>query len=244
MENYESNNDQTNKTDTNPETNHFETDTNFETNNSQATQNNDNFISGSTDDSNSGNTVTPKNSQHNENLGTSIKSQMLMIKNTKVLVLMGLFVALSIVFTRIFQLNISPFNRATLQFIPTIFSSMVLGPWLSGIIGAVSDVVGYFLFPTGGAFFPGFTFSALLSGLIYGFFLYNKPKTLLRIILAVLVVSIIVDLGLNTLWLSILYNKAGITFFFPRAIKTAIMFPIQVVLMQLLWKYIGNRVAL
>jgi ECF transporter S component (folate family) len=163
------------------------------------------------------------------------------VKDTRILVLMGLFVALSVVFTRIFQLNLSPFNRATLQFVPAIFSSMLLGPWLGGVIGAVSDVTGYFLFPTGGAFFPGFTFSAFLSAVIYGFFLYKKPKTLLRIVLAVLVVSVIVDLGLNTLWLSILYDKAGITFFFPRAIKTAVLFPIQVIVMQLLWRYVGKR---
>jgi ECF transporter S component (folate family) len=119
---------------------------------------------------------------------------------------------------------------------------MLLGPFPSALIAAVSDVAGYFLFPSGGAFFPGFTFSAFFSGILYAVFLYKKPKTLLRIILAVLCVSIVVDLGFNTLWLQILYNKAWTTFFVSRAIKTAVMAPVQVALIHLLWRYTGERV--
>jgi len=164
-------------------------------------------------------------------------------RDTKILVLMGLFVALSIVLTRIIKPIDLPVVRVSFGFIATSFASMLLGPFISGTIAAVSDIAGFFLFPSpsGGAFFPGFTLSAFLAGVLYAVFLYNKPKTLLRIILAVLSVSIIVDLGLNTLWLQILLNKAWTTFFVARAIKTAIWFPVQIVLIKLMWKYIGAK---
>lgn len=164
--------------------------------------------------------------------------------DTKVLVLMGLFVALSIVLTRIAKPIDLPFVKVTFGFIATSLASCIIGPVLSGIIAAVSDVAGYFLFPSpsGGAFFPGFTFSAFITGLIYGVFLYKKPKSLIRIFLAVLSVSVLVDLGLNTMWLSILYNKAWIAFFVGRALKTAIMLPVQVIFIHLIWRYVGQQI--
>ena len=163
-------------------------------------------------------------------------------RDTKTLVLMGLFVALSIVLGRIVKPLDLPFVRVSFGFIATSFASMLLGPLLSGLMAAISDVAGYFLFPSSGAFFPGFTFSAFLTGIIYGFFLFKKPKTLLRVILAVLTVSVAVDLGFNTIWLSILYDKAWTAFFISRLVKTAIMFPVQVVFIHLLWRYVGRRV--
>lgn len=162
-------------------------------------------------------------------------------RRTLTLVLSGLFVALSVVLTRITRPVELPFLRVSFGFIATSFASMLLGPVLSGIIAAVSDVAGYFMFPSGSAFFPGFTFSAFMTGVLYGVFLYKKPKTLLRIILAVLCVSLFVDLGLNTIWLSILYNKAWTGFFVSRLIKTAIMLPVQVVFIHLLWRYVGRQ---
>lgn len=163
-------------------------------------------------------------------------------RDTMILVLSGLFVALSVVLTRITRPVELPFLRVSFGFIATSFASMLLGPFVSGIIAAVSDVAGYFMFPSGSAFFPGFTFSAFMTGALYGVFLYKKPKTLLRITLAVLCVSVFVDLGLNTIWLSILYDKAWTVFFISRLIKTAIMLPVQVIFIHLVWRYVGKRV--
>ncbi len=43
------------------------------------------------------------------------------------------------------------------------------GPVVGAVIGALIDVVGYFVHPTG-PFFPGFTISNALIGTIYGLF--------------------------------------------------------------------------
>lgn len=85
-------------------------------------------------------------------------------------------------------------------------------------------------------FFPGFTLSTFLTALIYGFVLYKKPKTLTRIIVAVLLVSIIVNLGLNSLWLSMMYDKAFIAIFPGRVISNIIGVPLRVALIYLVVK--------
>jgi len=162
--------------------------------------------------------------------------------DTKVLVLSGLFVALSIVLTRLVKPVDLPLVKVSFGFIATSFASMLLGPFISGMIAGMADVAGYFMFPSDAVFFPGFTLSAILTGVIYGVFLYKKPKTLLRITLAVLCVSIFIDLGLVTLWLSIMYNKAWMVILVSRLVKTAIMLPVQVILIQLLWKYVGKQI--
>jgi hypothetical protein len=64
--------------------------------------------------------------------------------------------------------------------------------------------------------------------MIYGYFLHNKKVTLQRISLASIVVFLFVDLILNTLWLSILYNKAAQLFLLARLLKGSILLPIQI----------------
>ncbi len=170
------------------------------------------------------------------------KEEMVKFRKPIVLALMGLFVALAVVLTRLVRPIELPFLRVSFGFLATSFCSIILGPFLGAVNAAVGDIAGYFLFPSGSAFFPGFTISAFLSGILYGVFLYKKPVTLLRVALAVLSVSIAADLVLNTIWLSILYDKAWTAFFALRAIKTAIFYPIQVAAIYLLWKYLGKRI--
>lgn len=162
------------------------------------------------------------------------------MKKTRIIVLMGLFIALSVIFTRILRPVELPFVRVSFGFVITSLSAIALGPVLAGVIAAIADILGFFLFPAGAAFFPGFTLSALIAGIFYGLFLYKKPVSIFRVALAVLAVSLVVDLGLNSIWLSILYKKAWAVFISQRILKTAIIFPVQIALVYAVWKYIGS----
>jgi len=148
---------------------------------------------------------------------------------------MSLFIALQVILTRFLSIQ-TPILRIGFSFIPISLCSIVLGPALGGITAGISDIVGMMIFPHG-AYFPGFTLSALLSGVIYGLALYKKPNTIIRVAISVLLVTIIVDLGLNTLWLSMITGKATIVLIYPRLIKSAIMMPIQISLIYLISKY-------
>ena len=100
--------------------------------------------------------------------------------------------------------------------------SIDLGP--SVRIGAL-DILKYMIKPVGG-FFPGFTLVAMLAGVIYGSFYYRKPLSLGRVFAAHLVVSLVCNVLLNTLCLSLLYGKAFMVLLPPRVIKNLIMWPI------------------
>ncbi len=96
------------------------------------------------------------------------------------------------------------------------------------------DILTYILKPTG-PFFFGFTLSAILKGLIYGFILYKKPLSLRRIFIANMISLIFITLLLDTYWLTILYGKAFLIFLSERLIKIVLL-PIETSLLYLLIK--------
>lgn len=165
------------------------------------------------------------------------------MQKTRVLVLMGLFIAINVILSRFVTPIDLPYVRVSFGFIATAFSSILLGPILGGLSAAIADILGFFLKPSTGSFFPGFTVSALLAGIFYGLFLHKKPESLLRTVLAVISITLIIDLGLNTYWLSILYKKAWVILLGQRIVKSAIMLPIQVTLIHLLWRYTGSQIC-
>jgi ECF transporter S component (folate family) len=167
-----------------------------------------------------------------------MKEQFNSMKNPRVIVFMGLFIAMEVVLTRFVSIQ-TPIVRIGFGFIPIALSSIMFGPVIGGITAMFSDLIGATLFPKG-AFFPGFTLSALLGGIIYGICLYKKQITALRVGISVLIIKLLIDLGLNTIWLSILYKKAIIAIFPTRVISNATMFPIQTLLIFLVWRYVGR----
>ena len=85
---------------------------------------------------------------------------------------------------------------------------------------------------------PGFTLTAILAGVIYGVFLYNKPITWGRIIAASVIINIVLNLGLNTYWLSIMMGKGFLALLPTRIVKELVMIPIKVVIIGIVWKSI------
>lgn len=140
----------------------------------------------------------------------------------------ALLMALEIILTRFVSIQ-TPIVRIGFGFLPSAMIGMLFGPWIGGTAGILTDLAGTFL---GGSavFFPGFTLSAFLGGFIYGVFLHNKPKSLWRISLAVLVITIFVNLGLNTLWIYMLTKEAAIAILPARLIQNAILAPIRIAL--------------
>jgi ECF transporter S component (folate family) len=161
------------------------------------------------------------------------------MKNTRVFVFSGLLIAMNVILTHMLGLMITPTIRVSFGFLPVAFTSMLFGPIVGSVAAAAGDVIGALSFPQG-QFFPGFTLSAFLGGAIYAFFLYKKPKTILRIALAVLCISLVVDAGLNTFWLTILYGKGFFILLPGGLVKIALMFPIQTAMIYTVRHYAGN----
>lgn len=159
--------------------------------------------------------------------------------NVKKLVQISLLVALEIILTRFCSIQ-TPIVRIGFGFLPVCIIAIMYGPLSAGVANAVADIIGVTLFPAGG-FFPGFTLTAFLSGITYGLFLYNKPITWPRIIGAVLTTGLLLHLVLDTYWLSILMGKGFIALLPARILKQAIMIPVEVLTIGIVWKKIIIR---
>lgn len=161
------------------------------------------------------------------------------MKSTRSMVFMGLLIAMEIILTHLFSIQ-TPIIRIGFGFLPAVLASIMFGPIWGGIMGAVSDILGMAIFPTGGTYFPGFTLSAFLAGVIYGFVLYKKPNSILRIAIATLTVTLLIDLGLNTIWLSMITGRAAVAIIAPRLLKSAAMLPVQIITVSVVWRVLAH----
>lgn len=118
----------------------------------------------------------------------------------------ALLIALDVVFTRVLAIN-TPLMKIGLGFAAVALSAMLYGPLWAALTAALGDLVGALLFPTG-PFFPGFTLTAALTGLIFGYFLYLREKSWLRAFLAALTNCFLVTLVLNTLMIAVFFRSS------------------------------------
>jgi ECF transporter S component (folate family) len=149
--------------------------------------------------------------------------------NALAITLLSLLIALMVIFTRFISFE-TQFLRVSLTFVPESLMGLLFGPFWTGIGSAVADVIGMLLFGKG-PYFPGFTFNAFLSGMIYGYFYYRKTLTWKRIITATFLVTVLVQLFLTPLWLGLMYGVDLMQplWWLPRIVKNLVFFPIQVI---------------
>ena len=109
-------------------------------------------------------------------------------------------------------------------FLGLAVSGMFYGPVTAGIIGVITDIITFFIRPNG-FFFPGFTLNQFIYGFVFGLFFYKKKVTLKRVILSKLLLTVIISLILNPIWLNMMYGSE--LFAIPRIIKAVVLFPIE-----------------
>lgn len=147
------------------------------------------------------------------------------LKVTQNLVICGLMAALAVVLSYVASIDVGPYIRIGFSGIPNRIIEFLFGPIVGSIFGGMLDILKYLVKPNG-AFFFGFTFDAMLAGVIYGSFLYKKPVKLWRIALAEFLAKLIVNCGFNTLWICVLYGKGFFALLPARILKNAIMLPL------------------
>lgn len=155
-----------------------------------------------------------------------------MSKNKKI-ILSSMLLAVLIIFSRFVSIK-TDILIISLSFIPIMMSAMWLGYKYSMLIASLGDLIGAILFPFG-PYFPGFTLSAAISGIIYGILLYNKgtqlgnKKLLIRLIISSILVLFGVNIFITSFWIHILYGKAYVVIMAGRIITQIVMFPVQVI---------------
>lgn len=145
----------------------------------------------------------------------------------------ALLVAMEIVLSRFLSIN-TPLVKIGFGFLPVALAGFLFGPIWGAAVGAMADFLGAMLFPIG-PYFLGFTVTAAVAGFIYGLFLHKKTELMLpRVIIAAGIICVPLHLGLNSLWVYILYGTSFGTLVITRAAQCLIMMPIQVVLLWII----------
>ena len=152
----------------------------------------------------------------------------------KKVILAGLLLAAAIVFNRFLSIK-TPIVVISFGFIPKIIIATMFGPWWSMLLFGLADLIGALLFPFG-AYFVGYTASAVVSGFIYGIFLHRKKKIpaktyLWKLIVACLLSNLICNLLLNSVWIYVTTKKAISVILPTRIVKELVTVPIYVAIM-------------
>ena len=177
-------------------------------------------------------------------------SSAMALKFTRNLVLCAMMAALSIVLSYTTSFYITPTIKVGFSGLPNRLVDFLFGPVVGCIFGGMMDVIKFFIKPDG-AFFFGYTLSAMAGGLIYGTFFYKIPvkqvehkesghkvsaiirknlRTILLIFIAEVLVKLFVNCGLNTLWSSMMSGKAYLAILPARLLKNLIQIPTDTVL--------------
>ena len=186
------------------------------------------------------------------------KDSALELRSTRNLVLCAMMAALSIVLSYTTSFYITPEIKIGFSGLPNRLVDFMFEPVVGCIFGGLMDVIKFFIKPDG-AFFPGYTLTAMVGGLIYGIFYYRLqikqpqltketgwPKvkawilanitSILLIFIANVLVKCICNIGLNTLWSSMFTGKAWIALLPTRVLKNLIQIPTDTVLHFVLLK--------
>ena len=98
----------------------------------------------------------------------------------------------------------------------------------------ITDIVGFAIFPDG-AFFIGYTISSILGVVLYWLF-FRKKVNLTNVIISKLLVNLLVNVLLGSLWTYMLYSKAFILAVSSSIIKNLIMCPIEVIIFMIAYR--------
>ncbi|EHM10476.1 putative membrane protein [Thermanaerovibrio velox DSM 12556] len=98
--------------------------------------------------------------------------------STREVVVMGLLVAMNIVLTRVASIRIAIGSvegiRIGFGTLPVVFGSLSMGPLAGGLIGAVGDLIGYWVNPMG-PYMPHFTITYTVGGVLPGLIFRSMP---------------------------------------------------------------------
>ena len=139
-----------------------------------------------------------------KNIITMFKSSSKEMNQTKTLAIGAMLVALSMILG-LYSIYITSAIRISFAYLPVAIAGLLYGPIVGATLGGTVDLLNFVVKP-GGSFSPGFTLSAILTGLLFGLLLYHKPISLKRITISNFSVGILCNWFLNSIWLPAMYG--------------------------------------
>lgn len=174
-----------------------------------------------------------------KNIKNMFRESLEELRDSRTLAIIAMLLAMAVVLMIFGTVQLTNYLKIGFSFLPNELAAMLFGPSVGGIVAGMADILKYLAKPTG-AFFPGFTISAFLGGIIYGIILYKKPFSVKRIILAKVIVAIFINSILNTYWLMIMYGNSFFALLPARILKQVLMVPVETVLFYLVVKTLSK----
>lgn len=161
-------------------------------------------------------------------------------KSTKMRVFAAILIALRIVLKSV-AIPIGPELKINIAFFINAYGSMIYGPVVAIVGAAISDTLGWVLFPSGPYFFP-FIFTEIAGSLIFALFFYRRDFSAKHVILSRFCIDFFVNIVMNTpiMWLyyRMVMGKSYVLFDGVRIAKNLVMFPIESVLLILFFRLV------
>ena len=156
-------------------------------------------------------------------------------KDLRVLLFAALMIALRVALKPV-NIPIAADLRINTAFFVNAFGAMVFGPVVAIPAAAITDTLGYLLYPEGVYFFP-FIFTEIAGSVIFALFLYRAEVSTLRVTLARFCICFFVNIVLNTpimaLYYQMVMGKYYPLFDMIRIVKNLAMFPLESILLTL-----------
>ena len=160
--------------------------------------------------------------------------------DVRMLVFAAFIIALRIA-VKFLKIPIAPNLNLSLDCYVNAVGSIIYGPLVGLVVGAVSDTLGFILHPTGVYFFP-FIFVEMLSSFIFALYLWKRELSVLRVMASKFTVSFICNIILTSIftkWSLYLYSgvedaQAYALINLVRIGKNLVLFPFEAVVITLI----------
>ncbi len=157
------------------------------------------------------------------------------LKSPKCLVTTAMLIAVGVVLSAYATLRFTPDFQVSFGFLASGMIAQLFGPVVNAVAGFVTDIVSYLLY-TDGPYCFWFALNPMVSGVIFSFFFYGKKVTLPKAIGAKVMDTFVVEIGMTTIWLILLYGSNGWLWFFIRALLKLAACVIQAPVLYLVMK--------
>ena len=159
------------------------------------------------------------------------------LKNPRTLVFAALILALRIA-VKPLSITIAGDLTEGIGFIINAFGSMVYGPVVALLSGALSDTLGFLVFPSG-VYFPAYMITEMAGSFVFALFLYRAEISIPRLILCrfciCFFVNVLLAYPIHTAYYSIMLGK-DYALTWIRIVKNIVLFPIEAVLLAVIFR--------
>ena len=159
------------------------------------------------------------------------------LKNPRTLVFAALILALRIA-VKPLSITIAGDLTEGIGFIINAFGSMVYGPVVALLSGALSDTLGFLVFPSG-VYFPAYMITEMAGSFVFALFLYRAEISIPRLILCrfciCFFVNVLLAYPIHTAYYSIMLGK-DYSLTWIRIVKNIVLFPIEAVLLAVIFR--------